>query len=102
MPLRNSQFRVVHRTKQDPHGVEGYFIHELYVRADGTVSGWRAGISAGAKTPVELRGVIQQIQRALDLPVIEHKDLRDGKVQLPREATIQVIDPHRELGMHRP
>ncbi len=78
MPLHNSVFRIIHRTAADPHGVEGYFLHELYLAPDGTLRGWRAGISLGAPDFWVLKDHVIRLIDAFRYEPIEHRDLKTG------------------------
>jgi hypothetical protein len=78
MPLENSIFRIIHRTSENPHGVEGYFIHELYMRQDGTVRGWRAGVSVGALSIHNLKEHMIRVIDAFNYEPINYIDLIKG------------------------
>lgn len=83
MPLHNSRFRIVHRTKEDPHGVEGYFIHEIYVKPDLTVNGWRAGFTFGFPSVKTLMLGMEQVIEAFHYEPIEYVDLSTFGFKLP-------------------
>jgi hypothetical protein len=68
-------FRIVHRTKNDPHGVEGYFLHELFIKDDGTVTGWRAQIAPGRPAIPALAAHMANLVDAFRHPVLEHRKL---------------------------
>lgn len=78
MPLENSIFRIVHRTAENPHGVNGYFIHELYTRPDGTIIGWRAGVSLGALDIQTLKDHMIRVIDAFNYEPINYLDLVKG------------------------
>jgi len=86
MPNSNSCFRIIKREKDDPHGAEGFFIHELLVDPDGVVRKWKAGISIGAATVESLRDFYELVLMAFSYPVISHKDLAARKVQIRLES----------------
>ncbi len=78
MPLHNSVFRIIHRTAQDPHGAEGYFIHELYLSPDGTLRTWRAGVSSGAPDLLVLKDHMIRVIDAFRYEPIKYRDLQTG------------------------
>jgi hypothetical protein len=78
VPLENSIFRIIHRTANDPHGAEGYFIHELYMRKDFTIRGWRAGVSVGAKDLEILKDHMIRVIDAFNYEPISYRDLVRG------------------------
>jgi hypothetical protein len=75
MPLPHSVFRIIKREATDPHGAEGYFIHELYVNADGTMRGWRAGVSIGDKDLSVLKDHLIRVICAFNHEPIKYQDL---------------------------
>jgi hypothetical protein len=102
MPIKNSHFRIVKREKDDPHGVEGFFLHELFVNPQGKVTSWRAGISLGGRSVEQLQSFYTFLGEAFKHPFLNHKELTSGTAtinidtpqpsKLPRLHTHQ-IDP---------
>jgi hypothetical protein len=79
MALKNSRFRIVRRRPTDPHGVDGYFIHELYVDTSNRVTTWKAaGLSLGASSIDQLKEDMKKVLEAFNYPPIEHSDLHSG------------------------
>jgi hypothetical protein len=95
MPLNHSVFRIIKREATDPHGAEGYFIHELYVNADGTMRGWRAGVSIGDKDLGVLKDHMIRVICAFNHEPIKYQDLtRPGF-----RVSLSNIETHR-AGAH--
>jgi hypothetical protein len=112
MPLKNSRFRIIHRLPIDPHGVEGYFIHEIYVQEDLTVTGWRAGVTIGARDINVLKDHVIRAIEAFNHEPISYKDLSTHGFKLPTEdghqlsesgqTTVRILDKKSPLPLPFP